>query len=61
MDTIEDLVSKNASGDELKNALRGISERQIPTELKRTLSDRLHQHPSRTDGHADEAKIRSDA
>ena len=42
MDTIEDLVSKNASGDELKNALRGISERQIPTELKRTLSDRLH-------------------
>lgn len=42
MDTIEDLVSKNASGDELKNALRGISERLIPTELKRTLSDRLH-------------------
>ena len=42
MDTIDDLVSKNASGDKLKNALRGISERLIPSQLKRVQSDRLH-------------------
>lgn len=42
IDTVDDLLSKNATGDEIKNKLRGISERIIPNERKRILSDRLH-------------------
>ena len=42
IDTIDNLLAKNATGDEIKNALRGISERKIPQGLKRVMSDRLH-------------------
>lgn len=42
IDTIDDLLSKNATGDQIKNKLRGISEREIPKGLKRVMSDRLH-------------------
>lgn len=42
IDTIDDLLTKNATGDQIKNKLRGISEREIPKGLKRVMSDRLH-------------------
>ena len=42
IDTVDNLLSKNATGDEIKNALRGISERVIPKARKRVFSDRLH-------------------
>jgi|TARA_B100000073_G_scaffold269538_1_gene229181 hypothetical protein len=41
-DIVDNLLTKNATGDEFKNALRGISERQIPQKYKRLYTDRLH-------------------
>ena len=41
-DVVDNLLTKDATGDEFKNALRGISERQIPQKYKRLFTDRLH-------------------
>ena len=42
IDTVDDLLAKGATGDQIKNKLRNISESVIPKKLKRLGSDRLH-------------------
>ena len=42
IDTVDDLLAKGATGDQVKNKLRNISEKVIPKNLKRLGSDRLH-------------------
>ncbi len=42
IDTVDDLLAKGATGDQIKNKLRNISESVIPKGRKRLQSDRLH-------------------
>mgnify|MGYP003114194887 CR=1 FL=1 len=42
IDTVDDLLAKGATGDQIKNKLRNISEKVIPRALKRLDADRLH-------------------
>ena len=42
MDTLEELLSSNASPDEIKNRIRTISEREVPGMWRRSPIDQLH-------------------